>query len=135
MTISSRTPEGAPNRCPVCHADVQIVPSQSIGDAPCPNCGSLLWFASFSDEGIWFYDPETVAPVLQRVEEIVSETLGVSRDDSNASMSIPIGTDSLDLVDLAMALEEEFHVSIAEDDLPKIRKIADLVGYILRNRP
>lgn len=45
MTISSRTPEGAPNRCPVCGASIRIEPSFPPGDAPCPNCGSLLWFA------------------------------------------------------------------------------------------
>jgi len=95
----------------------------------------LLWFTSIPEEGTWFYDPETVAPVLQRVEEIVSEALGVSRDDINASTSIPEDVDSLDLMELVMTLEEEFHVSIAEDDLQKIHTIADLVGYILRNRP
>jgi len=45
MTISSRTPEGAPNRCPVCGNSIRIEPSIPPGDAPCPNCGSLLWFA------------------------------------------------------------------------------------------
>ncbi len=45
MTISSRTPEGTPNRCPVCGKSICIEPSIPPGDAPCPNCGSLLWFA------------------------------------------------------------------------------------------
>ena len=45
MTISSRTPEGAPNRCPVCGNSIRIEPSIPPGDAPCPRCGSLLWFA------------------------------------------------------------------------------------------
>ncbi len=45
MTVSSRTPEGAPNHCPVCGNSVRIEPSIPPGDAPCPNCGSLLWFA------------------------------------------------------------------------------------------
>src|SRR5262249_23325486 len=43
MTISSRTPEGLPNRCPVCGADVCVEPSNPAGDAPCPECGQLLW--------------------------------------------------------------------------------------------
>ena len=46
MTVSSRTPEGAPNHCPVCGNSVRIEPSIPPGDAPCPNCGSLLWFVS-----------------------------------------------------------------------------------------
>ena len=42
---SSRTPEGTPNRCPVCQAVICIEPSTPPGDAPCPHCGHLLWFA------------------------------------------------------------------------------------------
>lgn len=44
MTISSRTPEGTPNRCPVCDHDFRMEPSLPSGDAPCPACGSLVWF-------------------------------------------------------------------------------------------
>jgi hypothetical protein len=52
MEPSSRTPEGQPNICPVCGKAVQIEPSCPPGDAPCPHCGHLLWFAaSSSDEG------------------------------------------------------------------------------------
>jgi excisionase family DNA binding protein len=46
MTISSRTPEGAPNRCPVCRERIRIEPSSETHDAPCPCCGHLLWFPS-----------------------------------------------------------------------------------------
>lgn len=45
MTISSRTPEGTPNRCPVCGKSIRMEPSIPPGDAPCPSCGSLMWFA------------------------------------------------------------------------------------------
>jgi hypothetical protein len=44
MTVSSRTPEGLPNHCPVCGNDLLIEPSRPAGDAPCPHCGHLLWF-------------------------------------------------------------------------------------------
>jgi hypothetical protein len=44
MEPSSRTPEGEPNRCPVCGKTVRIDPSRPQGDAPCPHCGHLLWF-------------------------------------------------------------------------------------------
>jgi serine/threonine protein kinase len=46
VNISSRTPEGQPHRCPICQAAVRIEPSVPPGDAPCPNCGHLLWFPS-----------------------------------------------------------------------------------------
>jgi ABC-type transporter Mla MlaB component len=44
MAISSRTPEGRPGRCPDCGADVAIEPSGPARDAPCPECGHLIWF-------------------------------------------------------------------------------------------
>lgn len=44
MTISTRTPEGDPNRCPICGHDVKLEPSLDFRDAPCPYCGYLLSF-------------------------------------------------------------------------------------------
>jgi len=46
MVISSRTPEGEPNHCPICHHDVIVDPSLPFGDGPCPHCGCLLTFES-----------------------------------------------------------------------------------------
>ena len=57
MVISSRTPEGEPNRCPVCGHHVNLEPSRPPGDAPGPVCGSLLWFPS----------PQTTPLVCARV--------------------------------------------------------------------
>jgi hypothetical protein len=45
MIISSRTPEGWPNLCPICHTTFTVEPSEPTGDAPCPRCGHLVWFA------------------------------------------------------------------------------------------
>jgi DNA-directed RNA polymerase subunit RPC12/RpoP len=44
MVISSRTPEGTPNRCVVCGHKLKVEPSIDTEDAPCPHCGHLLWF-------------------------------------------------------------------------------------------
>ena len=44
VVISSRTPEGDPNRCPVCGRDCRLEPSLFGRDAPCAHCGHLLWF-------------------------------------------------------------------------------------------
>jgi hypothetical protein len=46
MDTPTRTPEGWPNRCPVCGHNVRIDPSWPTLDAPCPRCGHLLWFSS-----------------------------------------------------------------------------------------
>lgn len=43
MHISSSTPEGEPQRCPVCGQETRIELSAVSEDAPCPHCGSLLW--------------------------------------------------------------------------------------------
>jgi signal recognition particle GTPase len=48
MTISSCTPEGRPNRCPVCRRRLRLSPSWPSADAPCPHCGSLVWFPTMS---------------------------------------------------------------------------------------
>lgn len=45
MTPSSRTPEGDDNTCGVCGHEVRIEPTRPPGDATCPHCGALLWFA------------------------------------------------------------------------------------------
>lgn len=53
--IASRTPEGQPNTCPVCGKYAEIEPSFPAGDAPCPHCGSLLWFVS-TNAGLFFFE-------------------------------------------------------------------------------
>src|SRR4051812_11334009 len=45
MTISSRTPDGRPGRCAVCRTRLRLAPSWPTDDAPCPRCGSLVWFS------------------------------------------------------------------------------------------
>jgi hypothetical protein len=59
MTISSRTPEGTPNRCVVCGHDCRLEPSIDTRDGPCPSCGHLLWFPESrgrrSENRTWAY--------------------------------------------------------------------------------
>ena len=68
----------------------------------------------------------------QRVSEIIVEQLGVSRDDIEAESSFidDLGADSLDLVELVMAMEEEFGVEIPEEDSEKLQTFADAVAYL-----
>jgi len=63
MTISTRTPEGQPNRCPVCDAAFKIEPSDPAGDAPCPNCGHLVWFSRGSSH------TDTLASIIAGVRQ------------------------------------------------------------------
>lgn len=101
MTISSRTPEGTPNHCPVCGHAFRIEPSQPFGDAPCPACGSLLWF-SFVGERPQYFDPEAAG-----IAELVAARLGISPDAVRSGRLDELGLDSLDVVELVMELEDQ----------------------------
>ncbi len=70
--------------------------------------------------------------VEDRVKSIIVEQLGVDADQVNpdASFVEDLGADSLDIVELIMAFEEEFGVEISDDDAEKIKKVKDAVEYI-----
>jgi acyl carrier protein len=107
--ISSRTPEGQPNHCPVCKANVCLDPSLFFGDAPCPNCGTLLWFLHANSEFLLF-ERESTDPIREQVLRHIAEQLGVDpgRIAANPRVINELGADSLDVVELVMELEEEF---------------------------
>lgn len=129
--ISSRTPEGSPNRCPVCQTTLRIEPTPGTYDAPCPACGALLWFLQTTD-GTIVYDASSAAPVSDKVMEIFADNLGIDRDQLDSSTFIKdIGADSLDIVELVMELEEEFGITISDNDAEQIRTIADAIRYII----
>jgi acyl carrier protein len=70
--------------------------------------------------------------VERRVIEIIVEQLGVSAEEATleASFIDDLGADSLDLVELIMAMEEEFGVEISDEDAEKIQTVQDVVNYI-----
>lgn len=70
--------------------------------------------------------------VETRLKEIITEQLGVSADDlkSNASFIEDLGADSLDIVELVMAMEHEFETEIPEEDAEKILTVGDAVKYL-----
>ena len=71
-----------------------------------------------------------------KVKEIVCEELGVSEEEvaPDASFIEDLGADSLDIVELVMALEEEYDLEISDEDAEKIRTVGDVVGYIETNK-
>ena len=68
----------------------------------------------------------------ERVAEIIVEQLGVSRDEvvAEASFTDDLGADSLDIVELVMAMEEEFDVEIPDEDAEKIQTIGAAIAYL-----
>jgi acyl carrier protein len=70
--------------------------------------------------------------VEQRVIDIIVEQLKVSLEEVTleASFIEDLGADSLDLVELIMAMEEEFGLEISDEDAEKIQTVQDAVNYI-----
>jgi acyl carrier protein len=68
----------------------------------------------------------------RRVQEIIVEQLGVSAEEAvpEASFIDDLGADSLDIVELVMAMEEEFDVEIPDEDAEKISTIGSAVKYL-----
>ncbi len=117
MDVASRTPEGYPSKCPVCGGQTDLEFSEPSGDAPCPNCGHLLWRSE-----------QMIGWIQQRFTDV----LNVRDRESVLDLAFveDWGADSLDMVELVMELEEEFDVSIPEEQAMKIRTIRDLLRVL-----
>jgi len=77
-----------------------------------------------------------MSDTADRVKEIVVEHLGVEADKGteDASFTDDLGADSLDIVELVMAFEEEFGVEIPDDAAEKITTVSDAIKYIDDNK-
>ncbi|MDR3270891.1 MAG: acyl carrier protein [Peptococcaceae bacterium] len=73
--------------------------------------------------------------VFEKVKAIVIEQLGVDEDKVTLETSFEdLNADSLDIVELVMALEEEFEMDIPDEDAEKLKTIGDAVNYIKENQ-
>lgn len=70
--------------------------------------------------------------IFEKVKDIISEQLGIDAEEINMESSFidDLGADSLDIVELIMALETEFDLEIPDEDAEKIATVSDVVGYI-----
>ena len=70
--------------------------------------------------------------VESKIKAIIAEQLGVKPEEvtPNASFVDDLGADSLDTVELIMALEEEFSIEIPDEDAEKMKTVGDVVKYI-----
>ncbi len=69
---------------------------------------------------------------LEQIKKILAEQFSMNEDDitMDTSFAEDIGADSLDLVELVMALEQEFDIEIDDDEVEKIKTVGDAVHYI-----
>lgn len=76
-----------------------------------------------------------MSTIEERVKKIVCEQLGVKEDDVNPSSSFvdDLGADSLDTVELVMALEEEFETEIPDEEAEKLATVQDAIDYVVAN--
>ncbi len=70
--------------------------------------------------------------VFERVKQVIVDQLGVDEEivTMEASFKDDLGADSLDIVELVMAVEEEFDVEFPDEDAEKIETVGDAVNYI-----
>ena len=77
-----------------------------------------------------------MSTIEERVKKIIIEQLGVKEEDvkSAASFVDDLGADSLDTIELVMALEEEFDTEIPDEDAEKITTVQAAIDYILSHQ-
>ena len=74
--------------------------------------------------------------ILEKVKEVIIEQLAVEEDAIKLETSFidDLGADSLDIVELIMALEEEFDLQIPDSEAEKIATVGDVIEYIKNNQ-
>jgi len=70
--------------------------------------------------------------IFDRVKKIVNEQLGINENEISMESNFleDFGADSLELIDLIMALESEFDIEVPEEDIEEIETVADVVEYL-----
>jgi acyl carrier protein len=70
--------------------------------------------------------------IFEKVKDIIAEELGIEADiiKLDSDLADDLGADSLDAIELIMAVEEEFDVEIADSDATNIKLVSDIVTYL-----
>ncbi len=109
-----------PSECPLCGAKTNIEFATHTDDAPCPNCGHLLWAS---------------AQLVHSIIQLYADVLGTPPGAINANTRFAdLGADSLDTIEMFMELLEEFDINVPDDFAERIQTVGDAVRYILEQR-
>ncbi len=78
----------------------------------------------------------TTATIEQKVKSIIADQLGVGEEEIKPTSSFieDLGADSLDIVELVMAMEEEFEVEIPDEEAENIKTVQDAVNYVTTHK-
>ena len=78
-----------------------------------------------------------MASIEDKVKSIIVDQLGISEDEVKAEASFidDLGADSLDIVELVMAMEEYFEIEIPDEEAENIKTVGDAIKYINEHRP
>ncbi len=98
--------------------------------------GFTNFFKVFFATIMQFIKKEIVMAIFDDVKEVVVEQLNVNPDEVKMESKFveDLGADSLDVVELVMALEEKFGIEIPDDQAEKIQTVGDAVKYIEENK-
>ena len=75
------------------------------------------------------------ALTLEKIADIVSKQLGADIDDidENTNIMDDLGADSLDVVEMLMAVEESFGVAVPDEEIPNLKTVRDIIEYVEAN--
>lgn len=78
----------------------------------------------------------TTVNIEQKVKNIIADQLGVGEEEIKPTSSFieDLGADSLDIVELVMAMEEEFEVEIPDEEAENIKTVQDAVNYVTTHK-
>lgn len=110
MVISSRTPEGQPNWCPICRKAVVMEPSQPFGDVPCPHCGCLLLFEPLDDG----YRVSVAAAKSEGAIQVVARSMYAC---PQCKTRIPYGTETQPAPDRCPTCQRRLYIPTVVENL------------------
>jgi len=116
-----------------------VVKNEEIGAIVSTRPSHIVCPVQHTGHGILGRGPKeipNVPSVEERVIDIVCENLGVNKEQVTRQTSFidDVGADSLDIVELVMELEEEFEITIPDDQAEKIKTVGEAIDYIEREQ-